>query len=152
MILVEQSVYAPLREHLLLSGAERLTLSFSEVEHILGRPLPASARKRSAWWSNSELGHVQAAAWLQSSYRTVDLDLEAERIGFERYYPYGAGLMDAKQALYSAAGMEPPKEATPVAGKRLHPAFGSLRGTSIVLPGYDLTSPTSLLMDGDDGR
>jgi hypothetical protein len=143
----DDSVYQPLREHLLFSGRERVAMTFAEIEAVLGRSLPASARKRTAWWSNNAEGHVQALAWLNSSYRTTDVDLAAERVTFVLDLPYGGGLMDAKQSIYRAAGAEPPKEAEPVAGTRTHPAFGSLKGTTIVMPGYDLTAPTQLLLD-----
>jgi hypothetical protein len=150
--LVDESVYEPLRDHLLFSGRDKLTLSFAQIERILGRPLPASARKRSAWWSNNAHGHVQAKAWLMSSYKTTGLDLAGEHVTFELHYKLGPGLADAKQVLYNAAGIEPPKEVVAPAGKRIHPAFGSLRGTTIVTPGYDLTQPTMLLLGETDGQ
>ena len=151
MKLVDDSVYEPLRDHLLFSGKTSLSMRFAEIERVLGRPLPASARKRKAWWSNNAQGHVQADAWLRSSYKTAELDLAGERVTFILDLPSGSGLSDAKQSLYNAAGMEPPKEVVPPPGKRIHPAFGSLQGTSIVTPGYDLTQPTYLLLEERDG-
>jgi hypothetical protein len=143
----DESVYYPLYERLLFSGSERITMTFGEIEAVLGRNLPATARKRTAWWSNNAEGHVQALAWLNSSYRTADLDLAAGRVTFVLDRPYGGGLMDARQSIYRAAGAEPPREATPAPGTRIHPAFGSLKGTTIVMPGYDLTAPTALLLN-----
>lgn len=150
MKLMDESVYEPLRTYLLFSGAEHVTLTFAEIERVLGRALPASARKRSAWWSNNAEGHVQAQAWLRSSYRATDLDIAAERVTFVLDLPYGGGLMDAKQTIYRAAGATPPAEVKPSPDTRIHPAFGSLQGTTIVMPGYDLTAPTSLLLQEDD--
>lgn len=147
MKLVDDSVYEPLRDHLLFSGKASLPMTFAEIEQVLNRPLPASARKRKAWWSNNATGHVQADAWLRSSYKTADLDLDAERVTFVLDFPLGSGLSDAKQSLYAAAGMERPKEVVPLPGQRIHPAFGSLQGTTIVMPGYDLTLPTYLLLE-----
>jgi hypothetical protein len=89
---------------------------------------------------------------LRSSYKTTALDLLGEHVTFVLNYPLGPGFTDAKQAVYGAAGLEPPKEVTPPPGKRIHPAFGSLQGTTIVTPGYDLTQPTYLLMGDDDGE
>ena len=146
----DESVYQPLREHLLFSGSDRVSLTFAEIETVLGRPLPASARKRTAWWSNNAEGHVQAQAWLNSSYRVTDLDLTGERVTFVLDLPYGGGLMDAKQSIYRAAGATPPTEVMPTPGTRTHPAFGSLKGTTIVMPGYDLTAPTTLLLNEKD--
>ena len=152
MILVEESVYDPLREYLFYANRDAITLSFADIERVLARPLPPSARKRRAWWSNNASGHVQAEAWIRSNYRTADVDLTGERVTFLRQEPAFVGFTDAKQVLYAEAGMEPPKEAEPRPGKRTHPAFGSLKGTSIVVPGYDLTQPTSLLLEELDGR
>lgn len=146
----DDSVYQPLREHLLFSGNDRVSMTFAEIEAVLGRTLPASARKRTAWWSNNAEGHVQALAWLNSSYRVADLDLARERVTFVLDLPYGGGLMDAKQSIYRAAGVEPPVDVTPTPGNRIHPAFGSLKGTTIVMPGYDLTAPTMLLLNERD--
>jgi len=146
----ENSVYQPLHDHLLFSGSDRVEMTFADVERVVGRPLPLSARRRTAWWSNNAEGHVQAQAWLNASYRTADLDLAAERVTFVLDLPYGGGLMDAKQSIYRAAGAQPPVEVTPAPGLRSHPAFGSLRGTTIVMPGYDLTAPTMLLLGEQD--
>jgi hypothetical protein len=144
------SNYDPLREYLLFSGKMAVTMTFAEIERVLGRPLPVSARKRSAWWSNNSQGHVQADAWLNASYKASDLDLALGQVSFILDLPYSGGMMDSKQSQYRAAGMKPPTEVEPSDGKRIHPAFGSLRGTTIVAPGYDLTLPTSLLT-GDEG-
>ena len=35
------------------AGTGRLTLTFEEVEEILGRPLPLGARRSPAWWTNT---------------------------------------------------------------------------------------------------
>lgn len=145
----KEPVYQPLRDRLFFSGKSEVTMSFAEIETILGRPLPRSARIRSAWWSNNAKGHVQAAAWLEANYRTSALDLGGERVTFILDLPHH-GFSDAKQALYAEAGMEPPKEVVPAAGRRLHPAFGSLQGTTIVMPGYDLTEPTYKLLEEPD--
>ena len=145
----KDSAYEPLRDHLFFGGRGRFTLSFPRIEELLGRTLPPSARKRTAWWSNNASGHVQAVAWLDAGYRTTDLDLTNEQVTFV-YTPY-SGFSDAKQAVYAEAGLEPPKEVVAPIGKRLHPAFGSMQGTTIIVPGYDLTAPTSDLLDKPDG-
>ena len=145
-----EPVYRPLRDVLFFSGKPVVTMTFSEIEAVLGRPLPASARRRSAWWSNNADGHVQAEAWLQANYRTSAVDLAGERVTFVLHLT-PSGFSDGKQAVYVEAGMDPPEEVTPEPGRRIHPAFGSLQGTTIVMPGYDLTEPTYRLLDDPDG-
>lgn len=144
------SKYDPLYQHLLFSGRGTVTMSFSEIEDVLGKPLPASAHKHNEWWANNPSGHTQAKAWHMASYKTERVDVGGGSITFVLDLPQGAGLMESKQAVYSAARMKPPGEASRQPGKRLHPAFGSLKGTTIIAPGYDLTAPTSLLLDESD--
>lgn len=57
------SVYDPLRRKLERTRAQTIRLTLSEIEDILGRPLPPSAYKFSAWWgieSSRKAGHTQA--------------------------------------------------------------------------------------------
>lgn len=53
--------------------APEITLTFSEVEKIIGEPLPASAYKCPAWWANG--GHSQADAWLNVGFKVGELNL-----------------------------------------------------------------------------
>ena len=48
-----------------------ITLSFAEVERILGVPLPASAKSHRAWWGNQKDSKTrpQAHAWLSAGYQ-----------------------------------------------------------------------------------
>ena len=79
------SKYDPLLQHLAKSDALMLTLSFGEVEQILGAPLPPSARRYSAWWANQEgKGHVESDAWMEVGYRTESLDLNAGTVVFRK--------------------------------------------------------------------
>ena len=47
------SKYDPLNRVLSQQSTDRITLTFSEIEAILGFTLPASAHRHTAWWSNS---------------------------------------------------------------------------------------------------
>lgn len=59
-------------------------MTFAAIEDLLGFPLPASARKHQAWWSNTRHGHSHAAAWLDAGWRTSDLDLVGQAVTFRR--------------------------------------------------------------------
>jgi len=76
--------YEPLERHLL--GLDRIvehTLSFAQVEQILGCPLPPSARTYQAWWANQRgAGHTQAHSWMGAGWHTGDLDLKSKRVTF----------------------------------------------------------------------
>ena len=57
------SIYDPLRDYLRRCTFREIELSFSEVENIIGRPLPASA-ERPQWWANQRAaGRPQREAW-----------------------------------------------------------------------------------------
>ncbi len=77
------SKYRPLFDHLHLAQTDEVTLTFDEIENLLGVPLPASAHGR-AWWSNRGRGSLQAAAWLDAGYRVHDLDVTLGRVVFRR--------------------------------------------------------------------
>ena len=77
--------YAPLYRHLSARRGEEWRVSFTEVEAVLGFPLPDSARLYPAWWSNG--GHSQARAWLAAGWRTRSIDLGGETLVFERMAP-----------------------------------------------------------------
>ena len=62
--------YMPLRDHLRMQTAHELSLTFEEIERIIGASLPRSAG-RSQWWANTRYdddGHVQREAWRAAGY------------------------------------------------------------------------------------
>ena len=77
--------YQPLSEYLQSLDVSRIGLSFTEVERILGRPLPASARKHRAWWSNERTGsHSHARAWMDAGWHVAVVDFNAGRVEFDK--------------------------------------------------------------------
>jgi DNA-binding transcriptional regulator YiaG len=78
------SKYYPLYEYLRRSGTDKVVLALEDIERIIQDSLPTSARKARAFWSNRGRGALQAAAWIQSGYHVVGIDLGAERIVFEK--------------------------------------------------------------------
>ena len=57
--------YVPLGKHLQKQSQKSVTLTFKQIEAIIGRRLPASAFIHPAWWAN-DITHVQAKAWLSA--------------------------------------------------------------------------------------
>lgn len=80
----ERCKYWPLLDYLRHSGQDEVSLSFAEIEALLGSSLPPSARRKRGWWSNRRRGGLQAAAWIETGYRAEDLDLKRERITFRK--------------------------------------------------------------------
>jgi hypothetical protein len=69
--------YAPLEEYLRSSSQPEVSLTFKEIESILGQPLPRSARDVRQWWGNQKDTRVrsQASAWMNSDYRVDSVAL-----------------------------------------------------------------------------
>ncbi|MGA9533076.1 MAG: helix-turn-helix transcriptional regulator [Anaerolineales bacterium] len=78
------SKYYPLFRHLQSQGADRVRLSFDEIERLLADPLPPSAHNSPAFWSNRAEGGYQAAAWLEAGYYVTGLDRAAGEVTFRR--------------------------------------------------------------------
>lgn len=78
------SKYDPLKLHLCSWHADRAPMTFSQIEALLGFPLPRSAREHQAWWANTEGTHSHARSWLGAGWRTSDLDIVGERVIFVR--------------------------------------------------------------------
>lgn len=78
------SKYQPLFDYLRQLDSPETTLTFSEIESILGRDLPKSARQQRGWWSNRDRGAVQASAWMKAGYHVFDLDVEQEKVTFRK--------------------------------------------------------------------
>ena len=73
--------YQPLSSHLGGVGQARVALTFSAIERILGRSLPASARKHRAWWSNERSGsHSHARAWMDAGWSVEGVDFNDGRV------------------------------------------------------------------------
>lgn len=76
--------YEPLSEYLATLSGDEICFTFTEIEGILGTPLPRTAWQRSAWWANSRRAdHPQSHAWMASGW-TVSADVNNESVTFYR--------------------------------------------------------------------
>jgi hypothetical protein len=127
MTVASSSKYRPLTQHLRVQRANRVPMSFVDIERVLGTKLPPSAGAHRAWWSNNPNNNVMTKAWLAAGFQTEQVDLEARKLVFKR-------ITAATQASNFA---ESPKSDSSTAGKL--GLFGWLRGT--VVSTGDLTEP-----------
>ncbi|MDP2215491.1 hypothetical protein [Phenylobacterium sp.] len=114
------SKYDPLASYLMRQPGDRVPLTFSEIEKVLGRPLPASKRYP-AWWSNSPTNNPMTRVWLEAGFVTEQVDIPAQRLTFRRAKrverPAGSGGLDR------------------------YPGYGAMRGTIRFATDLDLTAP-----------
>jgi hypothetical protein len=82
------SKYDPLRIFLenATTGVSEMTLTFQQVEIILGFTLPPSARRHRAWWANpgTPHDHPYAQAWLAAGWKVDTVDQRDEWVRFQR--------------------------------------------------------------------
>ncbi len=74
--------YGPLREHLAGCAGDRVQMTFTEVEQLVGR-LPDSAYRHRAWWGNNG-ANVEARAWLDAGWRVDSVNAAASEVVFTR--------------------------------------------------------------------
>jgi hypothetical protein len=83
------SKYDRLADHLATRDAPAVTLTFAEVERIVG-PLPAAARSSPGWWGATQWGrfmHVHTMHWFHTGWVADRPDFAAERVTFRRVAP-----------------------------------------------------------------
>jgi hypothetical protein len=126
------ALYEPLGQYLKNNGSGHITMTFRDVEAVIGRKLPASAYRHRPWWANEERGHSHAKAWLGAGYETAQVDMAAKKLVFRRIARWGMG-DEARD--YKSAEIAMEKKT----GR--HPMIGAMKGTFTIEPGWDLTKP-----------
>jgi hypothetical protein len=161
------SVYARLGDALRERREDMWKVGFDEVERLIGRKLPASARKYPAWWSNDPSNNSMTKVWLRAGWRSEQVDVQGETVVFRRAPPAklerkAFGLGDAARP-YEAKGFpERPraKSADPLTDEQResfvtmeefladlpadHPLadiYGALKGSMTFAPDFDPGEP-----------
>ena len=81
------STYVALRRYLESRLEDRINMTFRDIEGVLGRQLPRSARTHRAWWSNNGSNNVMTKEWLAAGRITENVDMGSERVTFVRKAP-----------------------------------------------------------------
>jgi len=68
------NIYYPLKNYLKNSQKQKETLTYEEIEKILGFALPKSAYDYRQWWENGG-GHTQANSWLNAGWKVDVVDI-----------------------------------------------------------------------------
>jgi hypothetical protein len=76
--------YAPLLQFLQRQTAQRVVMTYAEIEGILGFKLPNSAYNYTVWWNPK--GHPHCQAWLQAGFNVADVaeSIRTKIVTFER--------------------------------------------------------------------
>lgn len=131
------SKYAPLESYLSRQKTENVSMTFRDIEKVIGSHLPSSARAHRPWWGNNATGHVNARAWLRAGYRTENVDMSAERLTFRRIPP------NAPQPGSSSPAASPAPSAKPF------PLHGALRDMVRYTSPVSLTEPAGERWDAE---
>lgn len=75
--------YEPLTNYLRSHRDDACSLSFLDIERIIGCSLPASAREHRSWWGNDRT-HTQARAWMQAGFGAEPSSRRIEPVAFRR--------------------------------------------------------------------
>jgi hypothetical protein len=77
--------YALLAAHLATLAGPRVTLTFAEVEAIIGGPLPLAARLNHSWWRDHPMGRrSHGGAWIRAGWQIEAHDAYAGTVTFAR--------------------------------------------------------------------
>ena len=82
----EAGEYRLLYKYLRDRFADRLVLTFGQIEDLIGFALPEPARVRREWWANTDSDADrprQSDAWTLA-HRTASVNLPAQYVTFER--------------------------------------------------------------------
>ena len=123
------SKYAPLESHLRDSGRPQVPMTFGDIEHVIGAPLPPAAFRHRALWSNNPSNWVMTKAWLAAGYKTMNVDMEHAKLVFQKVTP---------------AAQSPGADGGSSTGERsgfFAHIFGTLKDTVTISPGTNLTDP-----------
>ncbi len=114
------SKYESLGQFLKNQREERVPMTFAEIEHVTGAPLPPSAHKHRPWWSNNGANSALTRVWLDAGYKSEQVDMAGQRLVFRR--------------------IEKREETSRTRGGR-HPLIGALKGLLHLTEGTDVTKP-----------
>ena len=77
--------YYNLQKYLEDQDKSSITLSFEEIEEILGFELPSTAINKRSWWGNEDIEttrHSQCRAWRNAGWKVESVDFHEIKVTF----------------------------------------------------------------------
>ena len=81
------SRYAPLTAHLHKLGRAEISMTFEDIEAVLGFKLPPRASTHRAWFSNNPTNNPMTRAWLAAGYKSASVDMDNRKLVFRKTTP-----------------------------------------------------------------
>jgi hypothetical protein len=131
------SKYDGLGDYLSKQKSDEVPMTFAEIERAADTRLPPKAQHHRAWWSNNPANNVMTKVWLNAGFETARVDIKGRKLVFRRIGAQNmrtGGMADEAREFKPAEGDDEKKP-------RHHPAWGALKGTFTIEPGWDLTRP-----------
>jgi hypothetical protein len=123
--------YDPLVIYLKAQPFYRISMTFDEIERVVGFALPPAANAERAWWSDNAMTSV----WAKAGFRIEQVDMASRRLVFRRD--------DERSSPTRPAPRAPEPRDPPDAGHAPR-LFGCLKGTVTLAAGLDLTAPPDI--------
>ena len=76
--------YMPLKKYFAELNKSKVTLSFEDIETIIGDTLPLGARNKKFWYARPESQRTICRAWTTEDYEMEKLDLAKKKVTFKR--------------------------------------------------------------------
>lgn len=67
-------------------GVREMTLSFRQIEQVLGDTLPYTAQHAESWWANELRSgtYPQSSSWLEAGWEVAEVDRDGGWVRFRR--------------------------------------------------------------------
>lgn len=82
--ITEKWKYVALRDYFEATNENDITISFSQIEKIVGFGLPKSARTYRSFWGQSAYQNVISDTWRTVGFNTTNVDIENETVSMHR--------------------------------------------------------------------
>lgn len=117
--------YSALAEFLRQTDEPTVSLSCSEIEALIGAPLPPTAAWQWLQWLDDQSAADIADAWRRAGFRADQVNVSGQTIVLRRVEASDASEESTPTVVYSP----------------IHPLYGLMKGMMWVDPDYDLTLP-----------